>query len=178
MHYTYTLTGKGITVVEHAPEARPRGDSTKSFTLYEERGRWVAECNFCEHTASTGKTRRSAASRMWGSRDHRYCYRKLADIEIDEAFHYTYTQARNGLSVEKHKPQDRPEYDGEESYTVYKEGAEWLADCNRCGNWAAVCRIHAGTVARMFATHTSEWCDEHLYGLWRDHQKARLASFG
>lgn len=176
-HYTYRLTEKGITITEHAPDARPPDQGNRSFTLYEEDGKWIAECNFCERTASTGKTRRSAASRMWGSRDHRYCYRELVRVEVDEALHYTYTRERDGFSVQEHQPLDRPDYEGEESYTVYKEGNEWVADCNRCGNWAAVCRTHAGTVARMFATHTSDWCDEHLYGLWRDRQKARLASF-
>ncbi len=176
-HYTYTLTGKGITITEHAPDARPPDQGMRSFTLYEESGEWLAECNFCGYPASTGKTRRTVSSKMWGSRDHRLCYRLPVSVDFKEGFHYTYTREQNGFSVQEHEPLDRPEYDGDESYTVYKEGEQWVADCNRCGNWAGFGSSHKGVVAHMFATHTSDWCDEHLYGLWHDRQRARLTSF-
>ena len=170
VHYTYTLTGKGIAVVEHAPDARPQGDGKRTFTLYEERGEWVAECNFCGCLATSGKTRRSVASRMWGSRQHRYCYRELVNIEVDERLHYTYTRGKSGIDVEEHNPAERPAFDGRESYTVYKEGDEWASDCNRCGNWAGFSSTHEGVVARMFATHARRYCDEYIYENGSDEQ--------
>ena len=176
-HYTYTLTGKGITVVEHAPDARPDDQGRRSHTLYERDGEWIAECNFCGRHAATGKTRRSASSKAWGARDHRLCYRELVSVDVDETLHYTYTRERDGFSVHEHEPLDRPDYEGEESYTLYMEDGEWLADCNRCGNWAGFGDRHEGVVAQAFATHTSEWCDEHLAGLWLDRQKERLLRF-
>lgn len=107
---------------------------------------------------------------MWGSRQHRYCYRELVNTEVDERLHYTYTRGKSGIDVEEHNPAKRPAFDGRESYTVYKEDDEWASACNRCGNWAGFSSTHEGVVARMFATHARSYCDEYIYENGSDEQ--------